>query len=524
MIGVIYSAASAVAGQLVLASLRRSVGLGQARALSLSALSTCSASVLVAVDVPDEFANALIGWLGVPRRKLLVFGRMPNALATRLNCRQIEHVEGFADAARSAPAASRCTSQSSATVRYTKLVASVGGREWVRPFERFDFTDEWNNLGFGAIRSDDSIWSVGAPLDVPESARLASVYIEQDRQFAYTALWDDEATSVLWFNRPVGPCDSFEWRVVENFLSGYRAGELHCQPVLSEVPWGYDAVITSRLDCDEDVESARPLWDAYRRLGVPFSLAVHTANLGNTTHHLILRELAADASAAILSHTATHAPNWGGSYAAALAEGRESAHLLESVIARPVRYAVSPFHQTPHYALEGLADAGYAGCIGGIIRNDPEFLLARGGILAGMPEGFVGHSQQCMLHGDCMLAEGDPLAVFKAAFDLAYETKTLFGYLDHPFSERYQYGWRTEDERISAHEKFVHYIRARAKRPIFINEEVAMNFLLAKSMHDLTEDGDTYVVTSMRGVTAPLPLAVEYCGELLEVTDNGRLR
>ncbi|WP_332307735.1 hypothetical protein [Burkholderia ubonensis] len=123
-----------------------------------------------------------------------------------------------------------------------------------------------------------------------------------------------------------------------------------------------------------------------------------------------------------------------------------------------------------------------------------------------------------------MLAEGDPLAVFKAAFDLAYETKTLFGYLDHPFSERYQYGWRTEDERISAHEEFVRYMRARAKRPLFINEEVAMDFLLAKSKHGLIEDGDTYVVTSMRGATAPLPLAVEYCGELLEVTDSGRLR
>ena len=524
MIGVIYSATSAVAGQLVLASLRRSVGLGQARAIGLGGLNSCSASVLVAVNVPDDFGDALAGWLGTPGRKLLVFGRMPHNLATRLNCRPVVLADGFADAARSVPAASRCTSQSSAAVRYTTLVGSLGGREWVRPFERFDFGDEWNNLGFGAIRADDSIWSVGAPVDVPEFARLASVYVEQDRQFAYAGLWDDETTSVLWFNRPVGPCDSFEWRVVENFLSGYRAGELHCQPVLSEVPWGYDAVITSRLDCDEDVESARSLWSAYRRFGVPFSLAVHTSNLGNTKNHVILKELAADSSAAVLSHTATHAPNWGGSYAAALAEGRESAHLLESVIARPVRYAVSPFHQTPRYALEGLLDAGYAGCIGGIIRNDPEFLLARGGILAEMPEGFVGHSQQCMLHGDCMLAEGDPLAVFKAAFDLAYETKTLFGYLDHPFSERYQYGWRTEGERISAHEEFIGYIRARAKRPLFVNEEVAMDFLLAKSMYDLTEEGDTYAVTRMRGATASLPLAVEYYGELFEVTEGGRLR
>jgi hypothetical protein len=193
-------------------------------------------------------------------------------------------------------------------------------------------------------------------------------------------------------------------------------------------------------------------------------------------------------------------------------------------VSRPVRYAVSPFHQTPHYALAGLADAGYAGCIGGIIRNDPEFLLARGGVLADMPRGFIGHSQQCMLHGDCMLAEGDPLAVFKAAFELAYETKTLFGYLDHPFSERYQYGWRTEAERIAAHEAFVSFIRSRAGRPLFVNEEVAMDFLLAKSLHDVVEDRDGFFVKPVWHIEQSLALAVEYRGECVNVSEDGRLQ
>src|SRR5690606_27172436 len=112
-----------------------------------------------------------------------------------------------------------------------------------------------------------------------------------------------------------------------------------------------------------------------------------------------------------------------------------------------VPYAVSPFHQSPQYALEALCDVGYSGCIGGIIRNDPEFLLARGGELAGFPVGFIGHSQQCMLHGDCLLEAGDPLAIYKMAFDQALETRSLFGYLDHPFSERYQYGWVDEESR-----------------------------------------------------------------------------
>src|SRR6185312_11583167 len=153
--------------------------------------------------------------------------------------------------------------------------------------------------------------------------------------------WEVGASSVLWFNRASGPCDSFEWRMVEQFVSGHRPDTLPCQPVLSELPWGYGAAITSRLDCDEDIESARPLWQAYQRLHVPFTLAVHTQNLTRVEQHGILRELLADRQqGAVLSHTATHAPNWGGSYDHAFAEGRQSAELLEAVTGVPVRYAV----------------------------------------------------------------------------------------------------------------------------------------------------------------------------------------
>jgi hypothetical protein len=323
-------------------------------------------------------------------------------------------------------------------------------------------------------------------------------------------------SAVLWFNRTVGPCDSFEWRIVENFLSSYRAADLPCHPVLSEIPWGFDAAITSRLDCDEDVESARSLFQAYQRMGVPFSLAVHTQNLAVEGHYAILRDLLADGGA-VLSHTATHAPNWGGSYAAALHEGLSSAQLIEQGIGQRPRYAVSPFHQTPPYALQGLSDAGYAGCIGGIIRNDPEFVLARGGSLADLPPGFVGHSQQCMLHGHSMLAEGDPLAIFKQAFDLAFETRTLFGYLDHPFSPRYAYGWSDEVARAAVHEEFVAYIRARTVKPLFMNEEAAMDFLRVRALTQVVLDGDVVRAWNSSGVTTSLTPGVELAGEISPV-------
>jgi len=404
-------------------------------------------------------------------------------------------------------------------VQYTPLAAGLGSEAWTRPFERFDFADEWNNLGFGVIRGDTSIWSVQAPIEVPDEARLASVCIDGERVFSYSGLWELGTAGLLWFNRSVGPCDSFEWRLIENFLSAHRASRLPCQPVLSEIPWGYDTAITSRMDCDECVEAARSLWHAYQRMGVPFSLAVHTSNLDNPVDCNFLREVASDPSVAILSHSATHAPNWGGSYEAALSECLESKRRIEAVTQRPVRYAVSPFHQNPPYALEALSDAGYAGCVGGIIRNDPEFLIARGGALANMPRDFIGHSQQTMFHGDCLLADGDPLMTFKRAFDIAFESKTLFGYLDHPFSKRYQYGWSTEAARIDAHERLIAYILARAGKPLFMNEDVALDFLLAKSKTGVTGDAGEFRVHAPRQSPSfdRLSLAVEFRGECVAV-------
>ncbi|MFM0036772.1 polysaccharide deacetylase [Paraburkholderia strydomiana] len=525
MIGVFYPAPAAQAGILVLAAVRRSVTRTQANVLSRATLGTNGApAVAFAVAAPDAWGEALAAWLEAGAKKLVVFGRLPRALAQKLGCAERSWPQQFEAATRSAPAASRQWAQSAASVVYTAQAAALGGRTWRRSFERFDFTDEWNNLGYGALRADGSIWAVREPIDVPDAARLASVEIDDERCFSYAALFDLPNASVLWFNRDVGPCDSFEWRLVENFLSGHRAGALPCQPVVSEIPAGYDAAITSRLDCDEDVESARPLWQTYQRLGVPFSLAIHTSNLHDDTHYAMLREFAGASATALLSHTATHAPNWGGSYEAALNEGAESAQRIADVVGERVRYAVSPFHQSPDYALQALADVGYAGCVGGIIRNDPEFLIARGGTLANMPEGFIGHSQQTMLHGDCMLADGDPIAVFKEAFDLAFETNTLFGYLDHPFSPRYQYGWPTEEERIGVHEQLIAWIRARARRPLFLDENAALDFLVTKSACKIVNDGAQFRFVAPEVAASTLPFAVDYRGERIAAGTEGFAR
>jgi hypothetical protein len=97
-----------------------------------------------------------------------------------------------------------------------------------------------------------------------------------------------------------------------------------------------------------------------------------------------------------------------------------------------------------------------------------------------------------MLHGDCLLSDGDPLAVSKQAFDLAMASKTLFGYLDHPFSARYQYGWSDESSRIAAHRELVGHIRSVAKKPLFLSEDRALDFISRKAAARLVQDGDRF--------------------------------
>ncbi|WP_249931124.1 polysaccharide deacetylase family protein [Ramlibacter sp. 2FC] len=434
--------------------------------------------ILAVVDPPESWSDWLIRAYRSTQTKLLVCGALPPALAAELDVTVGTWTPDMQQAATCAPAPTHGMSESSLGVRYRGAVAGVASPIAYRPCLRYDFTDEWNNLGYGAIRMDGSIWACSQNIQWTEqsaSSGLADLIIADEVVGAYAGLWDSPHASLLWFNRPVGPVDGHDWRLVETFLAHHRHAELPCQPVLAEVPAGYRCAVTMRLDCDEDVESARALWTAYREMGAPFSLALHAKVLEDPTHHSLPREVLATGGA-ILSHTATHAPDWGGSYEAALWEGSHSAAAIQAVTNQPVRYAVSPFHQTPAYARAALADAGYAGCIGGIIRNDPDFLMARAGVPPGSSEGFIGHSQQCMLHGDCMLDGDDPLCIFKQAFDLALASGTFLGYLDHPFSERYQYGWASETQRVEMHRQFIKYIQGHDD-VLWANESDTLDFL-----------------------------------------------
>lgn len=331
-----------------------------------------------------------------------------------------------------------------------------------RPLCRFDFAQEWNNLGFGRIRLDGSAWSVQSAVAIGDAAALANLIAPMGAEYVYAAVRDTAAGSALWFNRPVGPIDSLEWRIVESFLADYRSGELPCWPCLGEIPAGYEGAVCARLDCDEAVASSGPLLELYHDHGLPLSLALLTGQSIEPADLALLRKLLA-AGGSVVSHSVRHEPNWGGSYERACQEAAESRRWFDENLreATPVRYAVSPFHQNPAYAVQALADNEYEGFVGGIIANDPEYLLGRAGRVPFVSRPLVSLSTQCMLHGDCYERAGNSIDVYRQSFDSHLAARATFGYLDHPFSPRYQYGWTDEATRVKAHSELIEHIGNR---------------------------------------------------------------
>ncbi len=468
--------------------------------------------ILVITNPDEEFALLLIEVMQNLSCKIIIFGALPNTLSYFLGATTTAVCEQMQSASVCEPALSHQYSESLASIYYDKTLRLNGYGLWMPPPRslcRFDFTDEWNNLGFGAVTSDGSMWSLSQCVLLYPENTLAKVMVKDRVLSAYCGLWDFEKSSLIWFNRAVGPVDSYEWYLLEQFISEYRFGIIPSWPVILEIPFGYESAVTMRLDCDEDIDSARALGRVYQDYQVPFSLALHATVLANSNQHQFPREVL-KSGGAILSHTLTHASNWGGSEASALNEGKQSATIIENVVGEKPRYAVSPFHHTPLYARRGLVKAGYSGCVGGIISSDPDFLMGRAGRPPGVSSGFIGHTQQCMLHGDCLLMDGDPLRVYKRAYDQAKSSKTFFGYLDHPFSARYQYGWISEEERIQSHIDLINYMRNTSSNVIFLNQNDALDFLGAKASIKIEEFGEKLHLTPSKMPYQKLAVSIRY--------------
>ena len=361
--------------------------------------------------------------------------------------------------------ASGCFSRSLWKIEYQhhELTGQVPYQE--RYLSRYDFTDEWNNHGYGRIGvQGDPLYAI-AQCAQCKVANEELGWVENEigeKIGSYCTVHDSKKGSVLWVNRAVGPVDSLEWTIIEQYLSCYRSAELFCFPYLLEVPAGFTGVCTMRLDCDQAIAAARPLFELYCREEIPFSLAILTGLPMNQADWDLIHDVVAKGGA-IVTHSVNHQPDWGGSYEIALKEASESKKWLENAVPaqNTDRYLVSPFHQNPRYAVQAMVDAGYAGFIGGIIHNDPDYLLARSGVVPYMEEtDFFSLSQQCMMHGDCFHRYGNSIAPYLETFRYQHSCQSIFGYLDHPFSSEYQYGWLTESERLAAHQELIREMKS----------------------------------------------------------------
>ena len=351
------------------------------------------------------------------------------------------------------------------TGKYVEYVADkVLGRAAVfetRYLCRYDFEREWNNHGYGKITTDGGTWTLRQREKAKDAVTLAQVKDKAgDCVTVYATVTDLPDTSILWFNRVVGPVDSLEWRIVESFFSEYRCGELPCFPCLMEIPFGYQGAVTMHIDCDEAIASGRELFELYTRNGIPFSMAVKTGQEISSEDIEMMREVLRSGGS-VVSHSQNHLENWGPDYETAYREAAASRKWLEENVTggRPVTRAVSPFYKNPPYAVAALAEAGYTGFVGGIISSDPEYLMGRAGIVPFVDRKIVSHSQQCMLHGDCYHRYGDSIIPYTEAFENHLKGQAIFGYVDHPFSNRYWYGWKSEAERLEVHEKFIQHMK-----------------------------------------------------------------
>ena len=463
-IQVLYHAADEYSARIVLAALVRSFTASQ---VSLMRYGDEQADAAVTVLIqPGEMAGTCWRKLARAGNKVVVFGRLGEGLAAELGlCCGALPVSATSWDEPGSLDNSRPFDASPLMVRYVEvegLTQRLSLRE--RFLCRYDFSDEWNNHGYGRILVSGGAWSLCQRVGTAGARRLAEVVDAAGQvETLYASLSDLAGAAVLWFNRPVGPVDSVEWTVVEDFVSGYRPAELVCLPCLAELPPGVASVVSSRLDCDQAVGSAGELLDLYGDYRIPLSFAVLTGlPLAAEDSDLLRRAVRQGGS--LHSHSHSHAADWGGAYTAALIELQESAAWLERQFSGFIwgRTAISPFHQNPLFAVQAMRDAGYTGFVGGIIHNDPEFLLGRAGQAPFVSEPLVSLSQQCMLHGDCYRRYGGSVQPYQESFRFSRRAGSFFGYLDHPFSAAYQYGWQDEPERLQAHETLIRLIQAEA--------------------------------------------------------------
>ena len=213
-----------------------------------------------------------------------------------------------------------------------------------------------------------------------------------------------------------------------------------------------------------------------------------------------------------MSHSKTHRPNWGGNSENAKWEAEDVRNDIYRFFEIVGDYAVAPFHQAPSYAIKALENI-YKGLVAGIINNDPYILLARAGRSI-FSDKVISLSQQCMLHGDILKTKRD-LKKYYSIIDQYKNSKTIFGFLDHPFSKRYSYGWQNEKSRINFHNKIINYFKKN--NFIFLSIIEIFRFIENKAKIKIIKNKKVFFIR--KNSNESLVYSIEYKGKLFKL-DN----
>lgn len=381
-----------------------------------------------------------------------------------------------------------------------------------RFFHRFDFTDEWNNLGYGKITTDGTVWSLSNSLDLVDATLIAEIIDERkESKSIFSVVKDFKTSSILYINREAGLVDGLDISLVETFLDVYRNDELPSLPLLLDLPKDVQSIVSPRLDCDQSIINTQPLVELYKSNNINLSLAIATG-INISEEEVSYLNNYYNNGGSLLSHTINHYFDWGDCYDAVFQEAKGSKEWLENHVENldALEYAVSPFHTNKPYSIEALADAGYKGFISGIIHNDPEYLLGTSGQVPFTKQNIVSHSQQCMLHGDCYHRHDNNLDIYKHSFEMHYKAKKMFGYLDHPFGD-YDYGWANEEERLAVHKEFIEYINGFTGVKWMTSVEV-LKFVYDKSQVIITIDKNDELILQRESHESKEKIVVEYKG------------
>lgn len=406
---------------------------------------------------PDDQTSDQISELLNEGHKIVILGEIGNETATLLGL-ELDDSYRFDDNKASLPTDHEGECHTTEyRLSYTSHILNKNIPYKNRYFARFDFTDEWNNYGYGRITTDGTIWSVSSMINTISATSIATVYDSSGYVSEFATVSDFDDAAVLYINRPVGTVDGLDWGIIENFLCRYRINDLVALPLIHDLPKGVKGVVSARLDCDQSIINAKPLVELYKSYGIDISLGISTGIHIDQNDIDFMIDFYQNGGS-LVSHTITHHYSWGRDYAHALEETSGSKQWLEEHIpGLCVDYAVSPFHSNEPFAVQALADAGYKGFISGIIHNDPEYLVGVSGEVPFATSKIVTHSQQCMMHGDCYHRYSNSIHPHIEAFKMHVKAGKLFGYLDHPFGG-YDYGWVSEEVRLEAHHQMIETI------------------------------------------------------------------